>query len=302
MAVGTARIYVIVNPSSGSCTPDDVRRAFGDGPGIEVHDLAQDEDVKKLAREAAEGGCEVVVAAGGDGTVSMVADGLIGTTARLGIVPLGTTNVLARELGIPIGLEEACRLLEGPNATATIDAMRIGDSYYFTQVGIGVDALMIRDTSTESKKRFGSLAYLWTAAKRLVGFQPRRFSISADGQTLRPRALQVLLANSGALGTSGLRWGPDVRVDDGRIDVCIVRTVTALDHLRVGWSLLRGRQKQDPNLTYLTAERVVAVHADRALPVQADGEVVGETPLEVRVVPRALTVIVPEAVPEPAAG
>jgi YegS/Rv2252/BmrU family lipid kinase len=292
------RVYVIINPSSGNATIADVRQAlsrhFVAGcPPCEIHEVQPDDDLKQLAGEAVKRGADVVVAAGGDGTVSMLADGLVGTSARLGIIPLGTTNVLARELSIPIDLDGSCALLAGANAAAEIDAMKVGEGHYFTQIGIGVDALMIRDTTTESKKRFGSIAYLWTAAVRLSGFRARRFSIAADDARSRPRALQVILANSGALGTSGLRWGPDVRIDDGRIDVCILRARTALDYLSVAWNVARGRHHEDRNIDILPATRAIAVNADRPLPVQADGEIIGRTPIEVQVIPRALRVVVP---------
>ena len=102
-----------------------------------------------------------------------------------------------------------------------------------------------------------------------------------------------MLANSGALGTSGLRWGPDVRVDDGRIDVCILRARTLFDYLSVGWNVVRGRHRDERNIQYLTARRAVAIHTEHPIPVQGDGEVIGETPLEVQVVPGALRVVVP---------
>ena len=171
--------------------------------------------------------------------------------------------------------------------------MKVKGTHYFTQIGIGVDAVMIRDTTVEHKRWLGNGAYIWTAATRFIGFQTHRFSIAADDQRARPRALQVVLANSGRLGTSGLRWGPDVRVDDGQIDVCILRAQTLLNFLSVGWSVIRGRHREDRNIQLLTARRAVAIHADRPLPVQGDGELIGETPLEVQVVPRALRVIVP---------
>jgi diacylglycerol kinase (ATP) len=303
-SVGVTRVFVIVNPSSGNLSPDDVRQAltrhFVAGcPPCEIHEVTAGEDVTDVARRAVREGYEVVVAAGGDGTVSFVANALVGTRARLGIIPLGTTNVLARELGIPIDLEQSCRLLSGENGTAEIDAMKVGGGHYFTQIGIGVDALMIRDTTTESKKRFGSLAYLWTAAARIVRFRGRRFSIMADERKLRARASQVVLANSGALGTSGLRWGPDVRIDDGRIDVCVVRARTVRDYISVAWNVARHRHQEDRNIEILPACRAIAVHADHPLPVQADGEIIGQTPIQVAVVPRALAVVVPRENPAP---
>jgi diacylglycerol kinase (ATP) len=297
-AVRAARVFVVVNSGSGNSAPDQVRATLSSrcaeaGSGCEFHDVAPGEDLDRIVRSAVEQGYDLVVAAGGDGTVSTVARALVGTKGRLGILPLGTTNVLARELGIPIDLDEACRLLNGPNRTVEIDAMRVGDAYYFTQIGIGVDALMIRDTTSASKKRFGSLAYLWTAAVQLAGFQPRRFSISADGRRERPRASQVMLINCGTLGKSGLRWTPAACVHDGRIEVCIVRARTVFHYMSVAWSVLRHKHHQEPNVRYLTAATTVAVSTDQPLPVQADGEVIGNTPIEVKVAPRALRVVVP---------
>ncbi len=175
--------------------------------------------------------------------------------------------------------------------------MKVKESHYFTQIGIGVDAVMIRDTKVEHKRLLGNMAYVWTAATRFVGFQPHRFSIASDEERTRPRAVQVILANSGSLGTSGLRWGPDVRIDDGEIDVCILRAQTMLDFLSAGWSVIRSRHHEDRNIQILKARRAVAIHADRPLAVQGDGEVIGETPLEVQVVPEALSVIVPAEQP-----
>ncbi len=291
--VSTSRLFVVVNAKAGSSAPEQVRQQLIGGwtresTDLEIHETSEGEDILEVVRLAVARGFDTIVAAGGDGTVSAVANGVLGSPACLGIIPLGTANVLARELNVPLELPEACALLTGPHEVASIDAMRVDDKHYFTQIGIGVDAMMIRDTPTEHKKRLGVAAYVWTATLRLIGFQAHRFSISADGHRARPRALQVLLANSGTLGASELRWGPDVRVDDGRIDVCILRAQTLLDFLSLGWSVLWGRHKEDHHIRYMTAHRTVAVSTDRPLPVQGDGEVIGETPLEVHMVPGAL--------------
>ena len=295
---GISRVFVVVNAKSGKSSPEEVRKVWKANHGeastdCHIEEPAEGEDIRAVVRRAVAQGFDTVVAAGGDGTVSAVANGLIGTEARLGIIPLGTANVLARELGIPMTLKDACTLLAGPNTTRSIDAIEVKGTHYFTQVGIGVDALMIRDTTARRKRLLGTGAYVWTAMARIMGFQPHRFSIAADDGRTRPRALQVVLANCGSLGASGLRWGPDVCVDDGKIDVCILRARTSWHFLSVGWSLLRGRHGMDRNIQIMTARRAVAVHTDRPLPVQGDGEVIGETPLEVRVVRSALRVIVP---------
>jgi YegS/Rv2252/BmrU family lipid kinase len=286
----TLRVFVIVNTKSGNASPQSVKEQLGDrwtgrSARLTIYEPAEGDDITSVARQATAQGFNLVVAAGGDGTISAVANGLLGSSACLGIIPLGTANVLARELGIPLSLDRI--------AMRRVDAMKVGERCYFTQIGIGLDALMIRDTKTEHKKRLGNAAYLWNATKRLLGFQPHRFSISSDGKKVRPRAAQVLLANCGTVGFSPYRWGPDVCAEDGRLDVCILRGRTVLDYAKICWSILRGKHREERNIKYLTATRVVAIHADAPLLIHGDGEVIGETPIEVRVVPGALNVAVP---------
>ncbi|SIO42995.1 lipid kinase, YegS/Rv2252/BmrU family [Singulisphaera sp. GP187] len=298
------RAFVILNPVAGQGAAAAVRQALAEafsnsGEGAEapytIHETAPGEAIATRVREAAEQeGYDLIVAGGGDGTVSAVANGLVGSETPLGILPLGTANVLARELGIPIDLKGACQLLAGAHTVTAIDAMKVEDQCYFTQVGVGIDAMMIRDTDRESKRRFGRTAYLWTAFTRLLGFQPRRFLIESDGQSVRSRASQVVVANSGILGQPPFRWGPDIRPDDGRVDVCIVRARSFWNYVTLSWHVVLGQHKQDANVRYLTAQQhVVIATTKRPLPVQADGEIIGETPVTVTVVPHALHVIVP---------
>jgi YegS/Rv2252/BmrU family lipid kinase len=292
-----ARIFVVLNPMAGSCTADDVRQALdrqlGEQIQTEIYETTGDEDVVTLVRAELANNPSVVVAAGGDGTVSEVAEALIGTDTRLGIIPVGTANVFARELEIPLDLDGACALLDGQHSTTSVDAMKVGEQYYVLQIGIGIDSLMIRDTDRESKRRFGRAAYMWTAFTRLLGYQPMRFTIVADGKRMRPRASQVLIANGGVLGIAPFRWGPNIRPDDGKIDVCIVSARTALDYAGLIWHTILGQQRRDRNVRYLTAERSIAISADQPLPIQADGEIIGDTPIQIEVVAHALKVIVP---------
>jgi diacylglycerol kinase (ATP) len=294
----TLRVFVIFNPVAGRANADEVRLALerhfphvhGNG---DVHETTGHENLAELARSAVERGVDVVAAAGGDGTVSGVADGLVGSQALLGIIPLGTTNVLARELGIPLDIDKACAVIASSRSTTAIDAMRIGDSYYYTQVGVGIDSLMIRDTKTEAKRRFGKLAYVGSALMHLFGFQPRQFQLVVDGRKTRRPASQIVLANSGTLGQPPFRWGPDIRPDDGRIDVCIVRAKTLFDYLALFIRVLLGRHHGSPHVRYLVAWKSVSISAKKPLPVQADGEIIGATPVEVDVAPGAVRVVSP---------
>jgi len=302
-----ARIFVVLNPMAGSAKAGDIRQALerqlGDQVRTDIYETTGDEaeDVVAMVRAELANNPSVVVAAGGDGTISDVAEALIGSDTRLGIIPVGTANVFARELGIPFDLEGACALLNGQQYTTSVDAMKVGDKYFVLQIGIGIDSLMIRDTDRQAKRRFGRAAYMWTAFTRLIGYQPTRFTIVADGKRMRPRASQVLIANGGVLGVPPFRWGPNIRPDDGKIDVCIVSARTALDYLGLIWHTLLGQQRRDRNVRYLTAERSIAISADEPLPIQADGEIIGDTPIQIEVVPDALKVIVPAPIAQPAA-
>lgn len=299
------RIFLVLNPMAGSCTASDVRQAlerhFAEGRQVfEVYETTGEENVAEIVRAALDQGFNLIVAAGGDGTVSEVAEALVHTGIPLGILPVGTANVLAHELAIPLDLEGACALIAGDHALSDLDAMQVGDKYYVLQIGIGIDSLMIRDTERTAKRRFGRAAYLWTAFTRLVGYQPRRFTLLADGRRMRPRAAQVLIANGGVLGMPPFRWGPHIRPNDGRIDLCIVSARTMMDYLGLVWHMMLGQQHRDRNVRYVGAERSVVVSADRPLPVQADGEIIGQTPVQVHVVPDAVRVIVPPSGATPA--
>jgi YegS/Rv2252/BmrU family lipid kinase len=292
------KAFVVLNPVAGQCDVDVVRQTLEQHFAKtnwthEVYETTGQERVAEIVHAALERGFELFVAAGGDGTVSGVAGGIVHTAVPMGIIPVGTTNALARELDIPLELDGALGLLMGDHAITNMDAMRIRDQFFVLNIGIGISALMMRDTERDIKRRFGRIAYLWTGLGKLLGLRLRRFTVEVDGQSSRLRASEVLIVNSGGLGEPYFHWEPHIHLDDGRIDVFVLRARTAPDYLRVVWGLLLGRQKRDPNVRFLSAERSIAIKVDRPLPVQADGDVIGQTPIQVQVVPNALQVIVP---------
>lgn len=297
------RALVIMNPKAGSCTPEQVRAVLDESFGAHgwtytLYETSPDDDLRDQVRRAREEGCDLVVAGGGDGTVSLVANELAGSAIPLGVLPLGTANVLARELGIPTDLGQAVALLVGPHREREMDLMRVNGRHFILQIGIGLDSLMIKDTDREAKRRFGRLAYLATLVGKLVGYQSQRFTIAADGKRMRPRAWQALIANAGTLGVKPLRWGPDISPTDGELDLCLFNVRQPADYARLLWRLLSGRYQPAPNITYVRIHNQIAITTDRPLPVQADGEIIGETPVQVAVVPRGIRIIVPQAEPE----
>ncbi|MBC8161992.1 MAG: diacylglycerol kinase family lipid kinase [Roseiflexaceae bacterium] len=292
------RAFVVLNPVAGRTAPDAVEAAISaafDG-GSWTYDIYQTEpdvDLQERVRAAVAAGCDLVIAAGGDGTVSMVANCLVGSDVALGILPAGSANVLALELGIPADINAAAALLVGDHHQRELDVMRMENNYFILQIGVGLDSLMIKETDRESKRAFGRWAYMRTLANNLVGFESQRFSIVVDGKRLRPRAAQVLIANAGTLGARPLTWGDHIQPSDGHLDLCIVKVRSLLDYPRVLYQFLTGRRRGSSNIEYMRIQESVTIACDRPLPVQADGEIIGTTPISVRVVPHGIRVIVP---------
>ena len=300
------RAFVILNARSGSCNVEDVKRELASSFGpveLEFHELAEGDDLGALVARARSEGFHQIVAGGGDGTVSAVASLLVGTDVRFACLPLGTANVLARELGIPTDIAGASRLAAShllerdepvkTSRVATIDVMKVGDRHYLTQVGVGIDSLMIQETTTDAKRRLGRLAYLITAAKHILAFKPHRFEVTVDDRTTKLKASQIVVANTGMMGQPPFRWGPDIHPDDGKLNICFIKSASLRDYARLFWVVFRGHREKTPNLRHQAFERTMEIRSRHPLPVQADGEIVGDTPVRIEVVRRALQIIVP---------
>jgi YegS/Rv2252/BmrU family lipid kinase len=299
--VNNLKTFVIQNPVAGTADPHTVRKILTNRLAdreFEIHETHPDEHLPDVVHKAIDLGYELFIAVGGDGTASLVASALVNTDIPMAIVPTGTGNVLARELGIPLDIEAAASLVNGNNRERTIDAMWIGDHVSVLAVGIGISSLTMRHTERQAKRRFGLLAYMWVGLEQLSGLRLRPFHLEVDGEKRHVRASEVLITNSSIIGLQPFDLGPDVQPDDGKVEVCIVRARTLWDYLRVAWSLLARVEKQNENFQCMEARREVQIRTVKPLPVQADGEIIGETPLKIKVMPAAVRVLVPEEVKE----
>jgi YegS/Rv2252/BmrU family lipid kinase len=293
------KAFVVLNPVAGNSDPEAVqamlKRKFAEvGWEYELYLTTGEEHLKDVVREALERNFDLVIAAGGDGTVSDVADGLVHTEVPLAILPVGTGNVLAWDWGIPQRLEAALNLIVGKHVVVASDAVRVGERYYFLDLSVGLGPLLMRDTPTDEKRRLGRAAYIWTGLKKALGYQPNLFEIEIDGRTLIRPATEVMLHNSGALAAPHFRWDTNIRMDDGALDLCIIRARNAFDYLKLGWSLVVHRQNRHSNVSCHRVCEGVRINSSRPLPVQADGEVIGSTPVEARVASCVLRLVVPE--------
>jgi diacylglycerol kinase (ATP) len=225
-------------------------------------------------------GVDAVFVVGGDGTVMEVATALAGSPLPLGIVPAGTGNHVARYLRLPSEPRAAVQaLLAGKSAV--LDTGRIAAGPHFViGAGVGLDAEIIAGTSEVTKRRWGALAYVATGIQ--VGFRLEPFELRArvDGVEFDGRVLMALVVNMGSLFGGLLELAPDARADDGWLDMVLVRAGPIRERLAVAQRLLVGRGGRSDSLLCLRG-RHLWLDTSEPRPVQADGELVGVTPLTV---------------------
>lgn len=234
-----------------------------------------------------------VVAVGGDGTVSSVAHALVGTDIPLGIVPAGTGNLVARELGIPLDVAAAVALVAGQHRLRKIDAMEIAGRTYLLNAGVGINAEVIDRTSRLGKSLFGRSAYVGTAVWEVLQAKPQKLEITVDGETRAYEATDVLISNCGTLSRVLHPNGPDIRVDDGQVDVCVICMKMPLEYpwYYLRKSLFPGHVNRI--IHEMSARKSVVVRSESPISVQADGDIIRTTPVTVDVQPKAVAVMVP---------
>lgn len=291
--------FVVLNPSSGRADGDSLRQLLADrfgehGWDYEVYEITGDDDVAAVVRDACARGADLVIAAGGDGTVASVVNGAWQCDTVIGILPSGTGNLLARAMTLPNTVEAALELIVGEHALQPLDLMQIGDEVFVLDVSAGISARAMRDTPPERKQRFGVLAYVWPMARDIVRLRPRHFKLTIDGQPVQVRATEVLVANGAFLDKPPFPYGPPEGFNDQKLDIYILAARGLPDYLRLIWGLVRGSWKGQTALKTLTARDTITIETLRhKQPAQADGEALGTTPISLKLVPSAIRLIVP---------
>jgi YegS/Rv2252/BmrU family lipid kinase len=291
-----AKLFVIFNPAARGEKSQRLRRFLESkaGPDVTLAPTTRAGDATRLAAGGAASGHDVIVAAGGDGTINEVINGFAAANATLGLLPLGTANVFARELRIPINLPRAWALLER-GATRTVDlacAEFGGQCRWFVQLaGVGLDAQAVRMASWELKKRVGPLSYVWAGLQALRHRANPVEVVGADGAVLASGA--AVLIGNGRLYGGPFRLFPEARLDDGLLDVCVFEKVGHFNMLRHTLGVLCGIHTHWWGVEYFQAAQFTC-RAASPTAVQLDGEDAGDVPVLFRVSARALRVIAPD--------
>jgi YegS/Rv2252/BmrU family lipid kinase len=253
--------------------------------------------LRKRAAAAAKAGVDIVVAVGGDGAVFQVVNALAETEVVVGIIPKGTGNLLATNLGIPRRIEKAVDVLV-IGKPREIDLGRVSiagaDKDFAVACGIGFDAIVMDATDPAQKRRWGKIAYIASAIREGRKVHDVDYEITIDGITTKTPAAQVFIANFGRMGSM---VEPRERIvpDDGQLDVIVVRASGPLEGLRAGWEVLVQRRLGHGanGRVFRTRARAVTVEAYPRQLVETDGSVIGRTPITVSIRPRALRVMAP---------
>lgn len=292
------RVVVVANPTAGRGKAgrligkvDRLLHEVGVRHEIRVSESAQDLEFR--VREAAMEGARVVAALGGDGTMGLAANGLLGTGATLAILPSGTGDDFAHALGIKDLVVAARALAEG--ATATIDVVRVRtgavERHYVNVAGCGFDSEVNEAANAMRIKIGGTGTYIAALCKTLSRFTPATFRIELDDdEVIEGPHMLVVVGNAISYG-GGMRVTPSASVVDGLLDVCVLAEMSKAQFLRTFPKVFRGTHVRHPAVRMLRASRV-RVEADRRVMVYADGERVGPAPAVFDIVPSALPVVV----------
>lgn len=288
------RAVAILNPATGRRRADEVeallRATLERRFDLTVLRTGYSGEARILARRAAES-VPVVIAVGGDGTVSDVAAGVINTDSTLAIIPTGSTNVVARSLGIPLDVVDAARLLLRPLNVRRLDVATNDDRLTLHMAGAGFDAMMMRDARRNWKRAAAWVAYV-PAALRHLSAGPWRFALVVDGEPLAVRARMVLIANGAFIINPWFRMGRGIAPDDGYLDVCVFAPPNFAAVVSLALWLLVGSVYRSRYFHQFRA-RDVRLTSSPPAPVELDGDFLGWNPLHLHLRPAALAVVVP---------
>jgi diacylglycerol kinase (ATP) len=296
-AVRWQQIRIIGNPNSGmkgglptnrATVEEAVAELAARGIVGDVRLANSTPEAATAAREAVAGGCDLVVAAGGDGTAGTVAQELLGSETALGLMPLGSVMNLARSLKLPRGLDAAAAIIAA-GASRRIDIGEARGRVFFEAGSVGMNAAIFREANRIDRGDWlGLLSSVWVALR----YRPARMTITLDDRTIRTRA-RLITASNGPYTGLGFTVAPGARLDDGLFDVRIFRGFSRWEIIQYFSAIAFGRRRYSPKIeTHRSAS--VAVASAHPLATRADAHDLGTTPIRFTMRHGALRVVVPQ--------
>jgi diacylglycerol kinase (ATP) len=264
------------------------------GVDVELIMTAGPGDAAEIASRVAKNGSADVIVAGGDGTINEAVQGLVGTNTRLAIIPRGTANVLARELGLPLNGEKAAAVIAQGHSRrihigVAIDEARNTRRYFLLMAGIGLDASVVGRVHPSLKKRFGKGAFWFSGLSHLAKWNPKSFMIETEGH--RYNATFAAIGNAPSYG-GDLAITPRARLDQPEFEVCIIDTFSRLRYLSfLSYAMRSGMPRNKGSVRFLQTNCVKGIGDES---VQVDGELIGQLPMTFEIAQQSIEIIVPE--------
>jgi len=322
---------LIYNPCGGQVV---VRHELDDvvaflnryGWSVTIRETSKPLEAIELAHHAVNRGAKVVIAAGGDGTINEVANGLVNTDVALGVLPVGTTNAWALQMGIPalnpmlpgiqavkliaaleeriarplpasyyrkVLLDAARVLVEGQ--TVAVDMGELSGRHFLMWVGMGFDAAVAQSVLVKEKRALGSWAYVFPAIESAYRYSSTDVCLNLDGKVVKVSTPLIVVSNIQLYG-GVIAIGAKACVNDAKLDVCIFKGGGFFTFVQHAMKVLSHKHLQDPTVEYYQCREIV-VESARSLPVHVDGEPFTRTPVVIHTVPSSLKVIVPKTAP-----
>ena len=247
-------------------------------------------EAELLARHAAAEGISRIVAAGGDGTINEIVNGIAGKNVTLGLLPLGTMNVFAAELGLPANNLPRCWEIIQENRARSVDLPSANGKHFVQLAGVGLDAQAVKETSRAFKKNFGPLSYLISAAQ-IASRPPPRLRIESEDAVTEEGSF--VMVGNGRLYGGRLPFFKQAVIDDGLMDVVVFKRLNYVEIIRYLQNVIFTPQISSPEVEYFQTTRL-RVTSDDKVPVEVDGELIGNCPVEFRIRAGGLRVLTPK--------
>ncbi len=295
MTEDARRFLIIHNPVSGSRNAKRLSKVLDKlekaGCGVTLAGTEYAGHASKIAAEAVKSGenWSAVVAAGGDGTISEVASGMTDTDIPLGFIPLGTANVLAREVGVGTNLQKAVRTLTSGKAVEIFPG-QMGDQRFLLMVGAGYDSLAVSELSSHEKRKYGALAYIFAAVRAVKRFKSLDVRVKVNGEDYRGASV---IASRVRLFGGPFTIAPDADLCKPGLHVLILKNRGLWAALKYGAALACNRLWKLSSVDYIRTDGTVEILSDHPTPCQFDGDDGPETPVSLTTDRRKLFLMMP---------
>ncbi len=291
------KIFVILNPIAGKGISEKllhrITSFFKDrGYSVDICKTKKRGDAREAVLRL-NGDDHIVVIMGGDGTINEVLNGLGNRKVRLGIIPTGTANVLAKELKIPFNIMKACEIITRENELR-LDLGRNERGYFILVAGVGIDAMVVKDLSAARKGNISFFTYTVPIIKSLLNYKYPDLSVEVDGKLIKDDAGLVFVGNTRCYG-GPIEVTSHAKANDGVFDICIVKIKNRLSILGLMCRALMRILPESKDVVY-TKGKLVSVTSDTQVPYQMDGDFAGYIPTKFEIVPDAVSVLVPKSI------